>query len=402
MPSKHKWQFAPKFRKNAFGWKSQPAIKRIKEAVSEIEKINRKDAPLAADGAVLFFEKISPAIAHVDGSSGAIGGAVNSAINKLVPIIAKAETDENTRKKWLERLWKAIQDDEIPYIESIGDYWGDLCASKEIASFWADELVEGVKLSCDTRFGYFAGTTLYLSALYKAERFDELLELLSSDRLKLWDYQQFAVKAIADSGKPIEAVEYAQKYRLQSYSDSAIALLCEEILLKSGFEEEAYSQYAFEANRCTTNLATYRAIAKKYPRKNPEDILADLIDTTPGSEGKWFATAKTLGYLDLASTLAKSSPCDPGTLTRAARDFQEKNPEFATSCGLSAIHWLIEGYGYEATSWNLKEAFEYAISAAEKIQAEKTVIDQIKQYSITINEHNQFATVVKQLAESVS
>ena len=33
---RHKWVFRARFRRNAFGWKSQPAIKRIKEAVSEI------------------------------------------------------------------------------------------------------------------------------------------------------------------------------------------------------------------------------------------------------------------------------------------------------------------------------------------------------------------------------
>ncbi len=34
-----------------------------------------------------------------------------------------------------------------------------------------------------------------LSALVKAERYDELLELLSHDRLKFWHDQKFAVRA---------------------------------------------------------------------------------------------------------------------------------------------------------------------------------------------------------------
>ncbi|WP_348234532.1 hypothetical protein, partial [Salmonella enterica] len=44
----HKWEFRARFRRHAFGWKSQPAIKRIKEAVSEIKKVARKDKLLAA------------------------------------------------------------------------------------------------------------------------------------------------------------------------------------------------------------------------------------------------------------------------------------------------------------------------------------------------------------------
>src|SRR5690606_40510567 len=60
--SPHKWEFRARFRRHAFGWKSQPAIKRIKEAVAEIKKVARKDKVLAAEGAVLFLEKVSPAL----------------------------------------------------------------------------------------------------------------------------------------------------------------------------------------------------------------------------------------------------------------------------------------------------------------------------------------------------
>ena len=35
---KAEWTFAPRFRRNAFGWRSQPALARVKEAVSEIKE----------------------------------------------------------------------------------------------------------------------------------------------------------------------------------------------------------------------------------------------------------------------------------------------------------------------------------------------------------------------------
>lgn len=92
----YKWQFRARFRRGSFGWKSQPAIKRIREAVSEIKKVRRRDAILAAEGAVLLLEKLSPALEHVDSSSGAIGTAVNRAIEVLVPIIAGAQADDKT------------------------------------------------------------------------------------------------------------------------------------------------------------------------------------------------------------------------------------------------------------------------------------------------------------------
>jgi hypothetical protein len=366
----HKWQFKARFRRQAFGWKSQPAITRIKEAVSEIKKVARKDPQLAAEGAVIFLERVSPAIENVDGSSGAIGSAVYRAIEELARIIAEASADDKTRQKWLERLWQAHAEDQIPYIERLADYWGDLCAGKELASAWADDLIDTVK-TCWTldasRHTFFHGTPACLSALYKAERYAELFDLLKLDQSKFWHYQQYAVKALAAMGKKAEALKHAESCRGQWTPGASVASLCEEILLSSGMSDEAYKRYALEANRGTSNLATYRAIARKYPHKQPQEILNDLIDTTPGEEGKWFATAKELGLFELALQLARTSPCDPRTLTRAARDYLEIDAAFAMCAGLSALQWLINGYGYEITGADVWEAYSNTIAAAEKV-----------------------------------
>ena len=74
---KHPWKFAAQFRHNAFSCRSQPAIQRVQEAGSEIRKVRRTDPVLTAEGAVLFLERVSPALEHVDTSSGAIGTAMN-------------------------------------------------------------------------------------------------------------------------------------------------------------------------------------------------------------------------------------------------------------------------------------------------------------------------------------
>jgi len=99
-----KWQFSARFRRNAFGWKSDTPILRIKEAISEIKLVAKKDPVLAAEGAVTLLEKLSPALEQVDSSSGALGSAVNRAIDALVAIIAKPEVDRPIRQRWLERL----------------------------------------------------------------------------------------------------------------------------------------------------------------------------------------------------------------------------------------------------------------------------------------------------------
>lgn len=213
----HKWEFKPRFRRGCFGWKSQPAISRIKDAISEIKKVARKDTALAGEGAVIFFERISPALENVDSSSGSIGSAVYNAIEELVPIIANASVDQTTREQWLERLWKAHEEDKMPYIEAIGDHWGELCSSTALASKWADDLIDLVRLSwSDSRPGaFFHGTSACLSALLKAGRNDELLELLKLERHPMWHYQQYGARALAQMGKLDEAIELAETCALR-------------------------------------------------------------------------------------------------------------------------------------------------------------------------------------------
>ncbi len=369
----HKWEFKARFRKGAFGWKSEPAIKRIKEALSEIKQVAKKDLPLAGEGAVILIERLSPAIEHVDSSSGWIGSAVYKAIEELTPIIAKAKVSPEKRADWLERLYNAQNQDEIAYLESLGNHWGELCGEKETASYWADKLVGDVRTSWsdDSHFFSFKGTTNCLSALLKAERYDELLELLKLERHHMWHYQQFGTQALAKMGKVAEAIEFAFESTdldIESYSRH---LVCEQILLEAGQIENAYENFAINANRKNSNLATYRAIAKKYPTIKAERILGDLIKATPGEEGKWFATAKDLGLLDLAVELIRKSYCDPRTLTRAVRDFKESNPAFAAEVGLQAIYWLMAGYGYEITAGEVWQTLALTLEAARGISQEQ-------------------------------
>src|SRR4029450_6138366 len=91
----HRWEFAARFRRHAFGWRSAPAIERVRQAVAEIKAVARRDALLAADGAVVFLERVSPALEQVDSSSGAIGTAVNQAIRQLVAVSSDAARAAN-------------------------------------------------------------------------------------------------------------------------------------------------------------------------------------------------------------------------------------------------------------------------------------------------------------------
>ena len=82
--------------------KSSCFVPRVREATAEIQKVARKDSALAAAGAVLFLEEVSPALEQVDSSSSAIGTAVNHAIEACAGIIAEAPVDDQTRDQWLD------------------------------------------------------------------------------------------------------------------------------------------------------------------------------------------------------------------------------------------------------------------------------------------------------------
>ncbi len=378
----HKWAFAPRFRRHAFGWRSQPAVQRVREATAELQKLAKKDPALAAAGAVLFLEKVSPALEQVDSSSGAIGTAVNHAIEACARIIAEAPVDDQTRDQWLDRIWEAHQNDAIPYIERLGDYWGELCTSRKRASAWADRLIVAVEMVWGPGRkpgGYFHGTIACLSALFHAGRYEELLALMEQAPCSMWHYREWGVKALVAMGRRADAIRYAEASRGRNDYPIAIARACEEILLSSGFADEAYARYAIEANQGTTFLSTFRSIAKKYPTRAPARMLDDLVASTPGHEGKWFAAAKDAGLYEEAIALAQRTPCDPRTLTRAARDYASTNPRFAVEAGMAALRWIAFGYGYEITGLDVLSAHSSTMEAAKNCGATDQIEGRVRE-----------------------
>ncbi len=343
--------------------------------------VAKKDPVLAGEGTIRLIEKLWPALEHIDTSSGALGSAVYKALDTLIPVIIKAPVDGKTRNQWLDRLWQAMADDGVDYLSPVGDRWGDLCGSVDVAGKWGDDLVSTLRFSwSDPNPGnYFHGATACLSCLLVAGRHQELLDLLELDRHPMWHYRRYGVEALLALGKKADAVQYAETSRGLNQSDSSIDQACEDILISSGLHEEAYRRYGLSATIGNSYLARFRAVAKRYPMKDKSQILADLIITMPGEEGKWFATAKTLKLYDLALELSNQSPCEPKTLTRAARDHYDTEPAFALGCAMAALRWLGDGWGYEVNSADVVEAYDQAIDAASRLNKIDDVNGQIMQ-----------------------
>ncbi|WP_295993085.1 hypothetical protein [Rugamonas sp.] len=152
-------------------------------------------------------------------------------------------------------------------------------------------------------------------------------------------------------------------------------MFCEGILLNAGFPDDAYARYAVEGTYATTNLATFKAIAKKYPGRPRDTILRDLVASQPGNEGKWFAAAKDAGFFELAIELANRSPSDPRTLIRAARDFAEERPEFALAAGMTALRGIANGCGYDITGIDVLDAYAAVMAAAGAAGMDETAVN---------------------------
>ena len=194
--------------------------------------------------------------------------------------------------------------------------------------------------------------------------------MLVLDPKPYWHDQQWAAKALAARGDVDGAVNLMEGLRSRLAPDMALSAVAEQLLLDAGRIDEAYARHAIEATSANTNIATYRAIAKRYPGIEPSRILGDLIASTPGEEGKWFATAKTLKQYDLALALARRSPVGPKTLVRAARDHLESQPAFALDVALAALYWMARGEGYELTGADVAAASDYAAAAAAVLGTE--------------------------------
>ena len=351
--------------------RSQPAIARVREALSEIKKVAKKDPIVAAEGAVLFLEKVSPALAHVDGSSGAIGSAVNHTPSRELSALDRRSAGRraNTRSVARAPLRGARGRRHPVHREARATTGASFSATTEI-SFSLGQIAcsvsHGRPLSPDPAMrGHFHGTTMCLSSLFQAGRYDELREVLERERF--WPYKRWAVRALAAAGKTSDAIALAEASRgTVDGRGGRRPTLCEGDLalvgvrrrrvheVRGGGESRGHVPRDISCGRQEVSAAIARG------RAGP----ARALDAGRGR--KWFAAAKDAGLFDEALALARRTPTDPRTLARAARDHAQQEPAFAIEAGLVALDWLAQGYGYEVTSADVWAAYLPAKEAAER------------------------------------
>ena len=368
----HKWAFKPGMRAGAFGWRgSSKAIDRLRSARSEIRAANRADPVTAAEGVVVLAERIWPAFEQIDTSSGTLGSAVRRTLEDLVPILIEAPADERTRAIWLERLREAVLNDGVDYLAPISDRFGEIAAFPALMNLHADRDLDLIRSAWADHacFAHIATATLSLSCLLEAERHEELLALLAVKRTRLWFDEKFAAEALLRQGREDAALARAAallEEGRQPWGRRDIARFCEAILVRQGRADEAYRRFGLSAATGNTWLAMWRDLTRRYPDRDARALLEDLI-ALHGRKGKWFAAAKTAGYLDIALECAADGEAAPATLIRAARDFAVRNPAFAGQVALYAVRHLLAGRGYDTTPLEIDEAVDHLMTASRRI-----------------------------------
>src|SRR5262247_3619806 len=87
-------------------------------------------------------------------------------------------------------------------------------------------------------------TTICLSCLLEAGRYDDLIELLAGARVRWWHWHCFGAEALARREMWDAAIAYAEGCREpHGNDDPRIDRFCEDVLIKSGRPEEAYYRY---------------------------------------------------------------------------------------------------------------------------------------------------------------
>ena len=300
----HKWAFKPGMRAGAFGWRgTAKATARLKAATREIKAVQKADPVAAGEGVIALAERIWPAFEHIHTSSGALGTAVARSLEDLAPILIDAPADESTRAAWAERLRRAILDDGVDYLAPLADRFGEIAQVPAVINDHADRDLDLITVAWadHDRFSHVPTGVLTLSCMLEAGRHDELLALVDSAKARLWFYEKFADEALLRQGREAEALTRAaallEGERLPP-GYRAIAQFCETLLIRQGRADDAYARYGLPMTSGSTWLVMWRDLVKRYPDRDPRRVLEDLM-AHHGRKGKWFAAAKTAGYLDI-------------------------------------------------------------------------------------------------------
>jgi hypothetical protein len=325
---------------------------------------------------VLWIAGMPRVLAEVEDPEGALARQLTRALDEVTSWLGGSGAERQLRAAWADRLWPALLADERGLLDPVADAWGAL-VGPELAQTWAERLYPDLQAAWSEGLDVQASRAC-LSVLLAAERHRDIIDLLRLRAIGIWPERRYGVLALAALGEVDEAIAYARESNLLAHPyEPAIAAVCEGVLLTAGRREQAYADYAHLANRRQNYLQTFRSLAAKYPEREPSTILSDLIAASPGQEGRWFATARSLRFYNLAAEIAQRAPCDPRTLNRAAGERLTHDPSFAYDVAVASLRWIAGGHGHLIDGADVFDAYDIALEAARRLDRVSLLREQI-------------------------
>ena len=177
---------------------------------------------------------------------------------------------------------QAMEDDGVDYLGPVGDRWGELCGSRNCQSVAGGVDADTVMLNRPEIPAtiFTAQRPACLVCWWRA--LPGVARSAGMDRKPFWHYRRYGVEALLAMGRKSEALKYAEASRGLNQPDSTIDQACERSRSPGLHDRGLSSRYGLRAAQWQLVSARFRAVAKRYPMIAPEDILSDLIKTTPG------------------------------------------------------------------------------------------------------------------------
>ncbi|MHB0981091.1 MAG: hypothetical protein ACYC5Q_13670 [Thermoleophilia bacterium] len=342
-PPKHSWTFTRHFRAHAYGWKaSRLAAKRLREAVTEIRAVARKDPGLGMEGAVVLLERFVGAVCGVDDSWGILGTGFSRELGRLEPVLSALGVDADTRLSLLRRVLAAWHADEYGYLAVLPDVFPRFVAGADEARILVVEFERRAEAhdrrseeiqAQEAGWSYAATVERVARDAYRRMATELELGFLEPDRaLELalvHDFHDGGVtlaRTLLSRGRVDDARAVLEAGAASPHSAPDPRQMWFELLAEAGEDEAAYIAGAhwLAAN---VSLERFRKVCKGLPGVERPRLARDAMALTPESEkGRWFATLNTLALHEMAGEVARDHAVNPETALRAAVRYGATQP----------------------------------------------------------------------------
>jgi hypothetical protein len=165
-------------------------------------------------------------------------------------------------------------------------------------------------------------------------------------------------------GKKAEAIRYAEESRGLNDPGWQIAQACEAILLSSGLPTRPTGAMPWRRIRAQRTWRRFVPSPRSIPTSSRKRSCATWLPARLAPRASGSPPPRTRVCSPWRLSWRHAARPIHVRLTRAARDYAEKQPDFALAAGLAALRWISLGHGYDITGADVLDAYSAVRQAA--------------------------------------